>query len=93
MGQENNHWSQLWNLRMPKRIRCFMWLLQHDRLLTNSRFHRMQLRFPFCHQCEESVETTLHVMRDCPLAKVVWVNKFRARYWEVFLIVIICNSG
>lgn len=35
---------------------------------------------PYCMHCGQLIETTLHVMRDCPLALVVWLNVVKIEY-------------
>ncbi|GAU18251.1 hypothetical protein TSUD_175930 [Trifolium subterraneum] len=34
----------------------------------------MQLCEPWCNHCIDIVEDTMHILRDCPLAKGVWCN-------------------
>ncbi|PNX81608.1 ribonuclease H [Trifolium pratense] len=67
-------WLQIWRLRVPERIRTFIWIIRHDRLLTNYRKSKMHISEPWCNHCVDVVEDTLHVLRDCPLAKSVWCN-------------------
>lgn len=59
---------------MQERVRYFIWLVYHDRLLTNTRMHKMHFGPPSCTFCQNEIKTTLHVLRDCPLTKVVWSN-------------------
>ncbi|KAK2417534.1 Polynucleotidyl transferase, ribonuclease H superfamily protein [Trifolium repens] len=59
-------WHQIWKLDSMERIRVFIWLLVHDRLLTKARLARWQLDNSFCDRCTQFDETTLHVVRDCP---------------------------
>lgn len=33
--EEDGNWSAIWKLQVPERCRRFIWLLHHDRLLTN----------------------------------------------------------
>ena len=68
---------------MPERVRCFVWLLRHDRLLTKVRLAKMHLGSPMCYFCGDELETTLHVLRDCPIAMSIWMNtvKVANRGW------------
>lgn len=66
------HWSMIWKLLVPERVRSFLWLVQHERLLTNLRKSRMGLGSQFCNHCNAVSECILHVLRDCPHAKTVW---------------------
>jgi ribonuclease HI len=70
----NTDWVRIWKLNVPERVRSFMWLVRHDRLITNYRKNKMHIGDPWCNHCVDVVEDTLHVLRDCPLAKSVWCN-------------------
>jgi ribonuclease HI len=79
----------VWKLHVPERVRSFVWLIKHDRLMTYSRLNRMHIGNPYCHHCGDAIETTLHVLRDCPLAEAVWLNsvelKFRTNFYTTDL--------
>ncbi|CAN1184835.1 Putative ribonuclease H protein At1g65750 [Linum perenne] len=66
-------WHHIWKWKGPNKIRHFLWLSAHDRLLTNSARKRRNLTddgsCPFCHLHEESV---IHVLRDCRFAQDAW---------------------
>jgi hypothetical protein len=72
LNDANKRWKEIWKIESIERIRVFVWLLVHDRLLTKSWLARWQLGNPFCHSCHQFEETTTHVMRDCPIAVNVW---------------------
>jgi len=38
--QVNQVWSRIWKLQAPQRIKFFLWLVAHERLMTNA--HRVQ---------------------------------------------------
>jgi ribonuclease HI len=65
-------WDKIWKLQVPERVRSFIWLAKHDRLLTNLRRKKMGLSHDMCLFCGNVVESTLHVLRDCPLAMTIW---------------------
>jgi ribonuclease HI len=67
-------WSKVWKLNVPERVRCFIWLLLHDRLLTNYRKSRIGLGHAMCNYCGVVEETSLHVMRDCALVTPFWLQ-------------------
>ncbi|KAK2422059.1 Polynucleotidyl transferase, ribonuclease H superfamily protein [Trifolium repens] len=77
-------WLHIWRLKVPERVRSFVWLVRHDRLLTNYRKSKMQLCEPWCNHCMDIVEDTMHVLRDCPLAKGVWCNLLNATARDSF---------
>ncbi|MCH87362.1 ribonuclease H protein [Trifolium medium] len=80
----DNHWKQVWKLQVQERVRCFIWLLVHDRLATRKRINNMHMGDPYCYHCGDVIETALHVLRDCPLAVRVWYNMVDTKYWEIF---------
>jgi hypothetical protein len=67
-------WLQIWRLKVPERVKSFVWLVKHDRLLTNDRKHIMGLGSDRCEFCRDTVETTLHVLRDCKLVRTLWIS-------------------
>jgi hypothetical protein len=69
---ENSVWHKIWKIKVPERIRAFIWLAMHDRLLTNSNKSKMGLCHAMCNYCGDVEETAIHVLRDCPLASYVW---------------------
>ncbi|CAI0409373.1 unnamed protein product [Linum tenue] len=82
LGKEDNvpdqvqarpKWKQIWKWDGPHRIRHFLWLAFHNRLLTNCERKRRK----FCHQdscdtCNSAPESTEHVLRQCAYATQVW---------------------
>ncbi|GAU25543.1 hypothetical protein TSUD_259770 [Trifolium subterraneum] len=65
-------WGRVWKLKAPERVRTFIWLVMHNKLLTNSLKSVMGLSHAMCSYCRVVEETTLHVLRDCTLAKKIW---------------------
>lgn len=63
---------------MKQIIRQFFWLVNHDRLMINKRKATMQIGTTQCDYCKDAVENTLHVLRDYPIAMVIWVNLLQA---------------
>jgi ribonuclease HI len=73
-GDEQTMWCKVWKLNVPERVRTFTWLVLHNRLLTNSLKNVMGLGHAMCYYCRDVEETSLHVLRDCPLAKDLWYH-------------------
>ncbi|CAN1122460.1 Putative ribonuclease H protein At1g65750 [Linum perenne] len=70
-------WRSIWKWEGPNRVRHFLWLIAHEKVLTNSERCRRHLTDDSrCHRCPNSVEDVLHVCRDCTLAKEVWSALF-----------------
>jgi hypothetical protein len=82
--EDENVWSKIWKLQMSERVRSFIWLLKHDRLLTNYRKSKMQLGPPYCDFCGDIIETELHVLRDYPRYMSLWLNFVQDGVRETF---------
>ncbi|KAK9046567.1 hypothetical protein V6N11_052453 [Hibiscus sabdariffa] len=66
-------WKQIWGLKIPQRIRTFMWLVAHERLMTNAeRVRRHIANTTRCDICGEYRKDFDHILRSCFLAKSVW---------------------
>lgn len=81
-------WPLIWKWRGSQRIRIFLWLLVHTRLLTNElKTSRNMGRNSYCPRCESSVETTLHVLRDCLVIRNIWVDLIPQNCLEGFFFI------
>jgi ribonuclease HI len=80
----NTVWVRIWKLKVPERVRSFIWLVRHDRLITNYPKSKMHIGEPWCRHCVDVVEDTMHVLRDCPLAKSIWCNLLNNEAREFF---------
>jgi hypothetical protein len=67
-------WQHIWRLKVLVRVRAFIWIVKHGRLLTNERKYRMGLGSATCDYCQDCNETTLHVLRDCKLIWPLWIG-------------------
>lgn len=66
-------WNKVYRLWVQRRVKVFLWIMRHDRLLTNySRRRRGLALSSVCPICEVETEGTLHAVRDCIWARVVW---------------------
>lgn len=66
-------WDLIWSSPTQQRVRAFLWLAFHDRLLGNlNRFKRKVTDDAKCCICGATEESTLHILRDCATAKMVW---------------------
>ncbi|PNY05394.1 ribonuclease H [Trifolium pratense] len=77
-------WRRIWRLQVLERVRSFIWLVRHDRLITNYRKSKMHICAPWCKHCVKAIEDTMHVLRDFPLAKVVWCNLMNSAVGDIF---------
>ncbi|KAK1320551.1 hypothetical protein QJS10_CPA03g00813 [Acorus calamus] len=64
---------QIWNCKVPTKVRFFLWLAYNERLLT--RAYRAIWRpgeNSECPLCEQSLETVRHLFCECSMAREVW---------------------
>ena len=65
-------WRWIRKLHCPKKLQIFIWKSMHNQLPTR---HYQAFSHPeidnWCPRCN-TLETTIHILRDCPWAKIVW---------------------
>lgn len=65
-------WRKVWKLGVQQRIRVFLWVSAHGKLMTNlERWKRRMAANPLCIRCAEAEESSLQAIRDCVFAKEV----------------------
>ncbi|KAL5754276.1 hypothetical protein ACOSP7_022496 [Xanthoceras sorbifolium] len=75
-------WKYIWKLKLPPKIRHFLWLVFQGKLLTNlQRCVRGLALEATCPCCHERTEDLNHLFRDCQAAKEVW-NKVWRGCWN-----------
>ncbi|CAN1142701.1 Putative ribonuclease H protein At1g65750 [Linum perenne] len=78
---DQNLWKQIWKWQGPNRVRHFLWLVGHNRLLTNEeRRKRHMTNEGGCRLCPSIAKDSLHVLRDCKAAKTFW-KEFLLHSW------------
>lgn len=73
--QQRSRWfgAFLWDLKIPPRVKLFLWKLLHQRLLTN--LYRSQCQLvdsPVCTICDTETEDINHVLQQCHTAVQFW---------------------
>ncbi|KAJ3703386.1 hypothetical protein LUZ61_007091 [Rhynchospora tenuis] len=67
---------KLWKLRVPPKVKIFIWLLLQDRLLTQSNL--LLRNWPTNEGCPcclaGPLKTAHHLFLDCPLASSIWTS-------------------
>jgi hypothetical protein len=53
----DDKWKRVWKLKTPERVKHFIWLVIHDRILTNERKYKMGLGDNTCCYCGSMEET------------------------------------
>ncbi|CAI0409094.1 unnamed protein product [Linum tenue] len=74
--EPGSRWKDLWQWKGPNRIKHFLWLVMHGRLLTNKERTRRKISTNSqCNFCKDQDETIEHILRSCSRAKSIW-DKF-----------------
>ncbi|XP_019163602.1 PREDICTED: uncharacterized protein LOC109159944 [Ipomoea nil] len=70
---EASRWNAIWKLKIPSRICFFLWLVRHNKIMTNlCRTQRKLTNDDSCWTCVGTPEDTNHVLRFCPAAEAIW---------------------
>ncbi|CAL1367907.1 unnamed protein product [Linum trigynum] len=68
-------WRSVWKAPTLQRVRAFLCLMNHGRLLTNAERARRHLtNDTSCKICGGGPEMNLHIVRDCPFARATWAD-------------------
>ncbi|RYR78126.1 hypothetical protein Ahy_A01g002859 [Arachis hypogaea] len=67
-------WEVLWGWKGPQKIKIFMWLTLHRKLMTGARRRKLFGTGDECHRCNSLTEDQSHVLRDCPAASSIWTQ-------------------
>jgi hypothetical protein len=66
-------WKEIWSLQVPNSVKMFLWRACKNILPTKENlFKRKVLKDAICMFCSQEVESTRHVLWDCPAAMDVW---------------------
>ncbi|CAN1178324.1 Putative ribonuclease H protein At1g65750 [Linum perenne] len=66
-------WRHIWRWNGPNKIKHFLWLATHKKLLTNEERGRRHLTNQvLCHCCSIHTESISHVIYECDFAMQVW---------------------
>ncbi|CAN1161710.1 Putative ribonuclease H protein At1g65750 [Linum perenne] len=66
-------WNKVWRWEGPNRVRHFLWLVTHGKIMTNVERARRRLTDDTgCTECSRGAEDIEHVLRSCPFAQLVW---------------------
>ena len=71
----SNLFKAVWRVKAPHRIQHFLWLVSNNALLTTQgRCRRGMTDEDTCQVCGCESETVLHILRDCPVVKEMWMS-------------------
>ncbi|OMO68562.1 reverse transcriptase [Corchorus capsularis] len=79
-------WKKIWRLDVPPRVKHFLWLVRHGRLLTKlACFRRHITSIATCSRCGVADESVLHVLRDCGTSQSIWSRWLHGARSTVFI--------
>lgn len=68
-------WNTLWKAKVQGKIKLFWWRVCRGILPTKAALHKRKVPMETsCVFCGAEVETSLHILRDCPFARGVWLS-------------------
>lgn len=76
-----SEWTWIWKLKIPSKLKFFLWIVLHNSLPTNSlRVRRGMIPMDYCPRCDETPEDINHIFRTCPKAVDFW-KCLRHHHW------------
>lgn len=73
MENQKKFWKSLWQLRVPNKIKHFVWRACNDALPTKANLrHRHVMDSDIYDLCREHPEDTVHALRSCNEIACVW---------------------
>jgi hypothetical protein len=68
------HFKYIWKVKIPPKIKIFLWLVANDVILTKDNMVKQNWKGePSCYFCRQP-ETVNHLLFTCSIAKVVWAT-------------------
>ena len=75
--------KQIWKLQIPQRIRTFLWLVSHGKILTNKeKMRRGLISTPYCQCCPDYIEDLDHLFRSCTRVQPFWNKVTEKGSWR-----------
>lgn len=77
MGNNNRLFLLLWAWPEPERTKAFLWKMSHNALPSNAlHFAKGIAQDALCPVCIGQVESTIHILLDCPFSMGLWNSIF-----------------
>lgn len=72
-GEVDTRMTELWQTKIPLKVKIFLWMLWHDRILTGDQFKiRKGKGSEKCKYCGK-LETRNYLFFNCTTAQIIWV--------------------
>lgn len=73
VGPPVTNWSFVWSLKIPPKIRNFLWRALSENLPTKAALAGRHIEVDtHCSFCNSAIETSIHVLIVCPVVRKVW---------------------
>jgi len=66
------HHKKIWKMKIPLKIKIFLWFLQRGVVLTKDNLTRKNWKESQKCICCNGNQTIQHLFQDCPLTKTIW---------------------
>ena len=63
-------WNSIWKLRVPNKVRHFVWRAVRNSLPTKLNLHKRQV-------CRDCLEDSIHALWYCDAVKAIWMSDAR----------------
>ena len=74
MRNRDESWIWIWNLKLPPKIKIFIWKCVHNRIPTRAiLFPHLNPTNQSCPRCNDC-ESPIHMLRDCIFARTIWLS-------------------
>lgn len=71
-GMYDEIWKYMWRLKVPSKVKFFLWFIIRDRLLITDNLIKKGMCLPnICLLCYQEEETANHILLHCPYSKEV----------------------
>lgn len=72
-SNNSGFWKDIWNLKIPLKVKHFVWRAVRDCLPTKDRLIIKKVEVDSaCPVCNLNEETVLHLLIQCPIAQLCW---------------------
>ncbi|KAL4330211.1 hypothetical protein AHAS_Ahas13G0377400 [Arachis hypogaea] len=69
----NRVWNSIWELKLPHKIKIFLWKSLHEKLSVLQQVHSRFASTPAtCPRCMLKAESISHALFQCPLSSIIW---------------------
>ena len=83
--ERDTYWRLAWSWKGPQSIKIFIWLVLYNKLKTRAELASRHLNIDSsCERCGAGIENTVHVLRDCPYSRAVWLRLLRGNNQQHF---------